>query len=330
METPLNKFINAFFLKNSLRECSVEELRQLTHAYPYLNAVHLMYAKKLYDENHPHYKEQAEKTSLYFQNPLLVPFFIESFGEPEWKTTLPEAADTKSEHQMSEASKRFTARTEEPEITETEKMFQAEIKYENVSRPENDDLLSAPPLMENAVSESLETKGTNTEIPVLTDNSSAEKIQTADKQNEDFTDRNEVELPMKEQKSESATEMLFEPYHTIDYFASQGIKIPEDVIPSAAPFDHQLKRFTEWLKLLKKLPEAEIVKQINPDAEQKVQHLAFQSVLQAEIITEAMAEVWVKQGETGKAISVYEKLSLLEPAKSAYFARRIEELKKNI
>jgi hypothetical protein len=40
-----------------------------------------------------------------------------------------------------------------------------------------------------------------------------------------------------------------------------------------------------------------------------------------------MAEVWAKQGNADKAIRVYEKLSLLNPAKSPYFAGRIEQLK---
>jgi hypothetical protein len=40
-----------------------------------------------------------------------------------------------------------------------------------------------------------------------------------------------------------------------------------------------------------------------------------------------MAEVLIKQGLIQKAIEVYEKLSLLDPAKSATFAAKISELK---
>jgi len=45
------------------------------------------------------------------------------------------------------------------------------------------------------------------------------------------------------------------------------------------------------------------------------------------VVTEAMAEVWEKQGNAVKAQELYEKLSLLDPAKSAYFAAKIEHLK---
>jgi hypothetical protein len=46
------------------------------------------------------------------------------------------------------------------------------------------------------------------------------------------------------------------------------------------------------------------------------------------VVTEAMAEVWEKQGNKEKAVAIYTKLSLLDPSKSVYFAAKIEELKK--
>jgi hypothetical protein len=42
-----------------------------------------------------------------------------------------------------------------------------------------------------------------------------------------------------------------------------------------------------------------------------------------------MAEVWSKQGNTQKAIEVLTKLSLLNPSKKAYFATKIENLKRS-
>jgi hypothetical protein len=40
-----------------------------------------------------------------------------------------------------------------------------------------------------------------------------------------------------------------------------------------------------------------------------------------------MAEVLMKQGKREKAIEMFEKLSLMNPSKSAYFAAKIESLK---
>ncbi|MFH0757518.1 MAG: hypothetical protein V2B15_09540 [Bacteroidota bacterium] len=46
-----------------------------------------------------------------------------------------------------------------------------------------------------------------------------------------------------------------------------------------------------------------------------------------EIVSETLAILYYKQGNTGKSIRVYEKLCLLFPKKSSYFAARIEALK---
>lgn len=118
---------------------------------------------------------------------------------------------------------------------------------------------------------------------------------------------------------------VFEPYHTIDYFASQGIKLTLEENPSD-PLGKQLKSFTDWLKVMRRLPQKE--REIIPDraAEQTVQTIAAHSVIGREVVTETMAEVLAKQGMPERARAVYEKLSLLNPDKRAYFATKIEQL----
>ncbi len=63
------------------------------------------------------------------------------------------------------------------------------------------------------------------------------------------------------------------------------------------------------------------------DNEQKVENMAADSMQGSDVLTEAMAEVWVKQGNASKAMEVYNKLSLQYPSKSAYFAAQIDNLK---
>ena len=64
-------------------------------------------------------------------------------------------------------------------------------------------------------------------------------------------------------------ELVFEPFHTVDYFASQGIKFKEEEKPKDK-FSQQLKSFTDWLKIMKRLPVTEITKAVETKAEQKV------------------------------------------------------------
>ncbi|NDF97719.1 MAG: hypothetical protein EB101_02080 [Chitinophagia bacterium] len=120
-------------------------------------------------------------------------------------------------------------------------------------------------------------------------------------------------------------ELLFEPYYTVDYFASQGIQYKPDE-NTADKFGQQLKSFTDWLKVMKRLPLAEIGKSVDPKEERKVEQMAGHSLAAEEVVTEAMAAVWIKQGNLAKAKEVYQKLSLLEPSKNAYFASKISEL----
>jgi len=123
--------------------------------------------------------------------------------------------------------------------------------------------------------------------------------------------------------------IVFQSYHTIDYFASQGIRLQQADL-SKDKLGQQLKSFTEWLRSMKKLPSAEVETVHTPDDDNRQQFVirsAENSIVEKEVVTEAMAEVWAKQGNREKAIETYYKLSLLNPSKSAYFAAKIDQLK---
>ena len=144
---------------------------------------------------------------------------------------------------------------------------------------------------------------------------------------------NEPELsipPLKIEPVDPATASLaFMPYHTVDYFASQGIKLNE-AQKEKDKFGQQLKSFTQWLKEMKRLPEATVVNKFVTIDEHAVEKIAEKSVTGENAITQTMADVWIKQGNPGKAIDIYQKLSLQNPSKSAYFAAKIEHLKKSL
>ena len=128
------------------------------------------------------------------------------------------------------------------------------------------------------------------------------------------------------------------PLYSEDYFAFQGIKLPEKIDSTKKPTEAQLHSFTDWLRAMKK-PKAGIDPD-NPASRlhkfndfggssedngltAEVEKLAIESIsLNEEILTEAMAEVRVMQGQRLKAKEIYNKLSLIYPEKSAYFAKK--------
>lgn len=117
-----------------------------------------------------------------------------------------------------------------------------------------------------------------------------------------------------------------EPYHTVDYFASQGIKLSHSF--EKDELGTKVKSFTDWLRTMKKLqpesPEIRSNESLFPQLnKQEVQQPAH------EIITEAMAEVYLKQGLKEKAIEVYNKLSLQNPANKHIFAAKLSLIKEN-
>jgi len=123
--------------------------------------------------------------------------------------------------------------------------------------------------------------------------------------------------------------IVYTPYHMVDYFASQGIKLVLDENPPDQ-LGRQLKSFTDWLKVLKKSPVQASVGKTDDREVEKIRHFAAHSLEDRDILTESMAEVLAKQGMYENAIALYQKLSLIYPPKSAYFASRIEQLKASL
>lgn len=126
-------------------------------------------------------------------------------------------------------------------------------------------------------------------------------------------------------ETESESDLEFEPLHTIDYFASQGIKLREEDLKDDR-LSQQVKSFTGWLKSMKQLHPGRLPEQ-NEVIEKIIQNAAEISNVGPDVLTEAMADVLVKQNKKDKAIEMYQKLSLMNPSKSAYFAAKIENLK---
>jgi hypothetical protein len=289
MNLHINNLVKSLLQKDTLDQCSLQELELFAERNPYFGAAQLLLTKKLQVEKHDRYDEQLQKTFLFFHNPLWVEQLLNETGNAH--------------------------------IIAPEKKENPVLDTESKPDPVIDGHIETPAMVPNNTFESIATQPE----PL------AEKVAEL----KIITEETAIEQPSlkTELVSPSNDELLFEPFHTVDYFASQGIKFKEEEKPKDK-FGLQLKSFTDWLKTMKRLPVSEIAKAaegnagISAVAEKKVEELAEHSLTERTVLTEAMAEVWEKQGNTAKAIEVYTKLSLLDPSKSPYFAAKIERLKK--
>lgn len=136
----------------------------------------------------------------------------------------------------------------------------------------------------------------------------------------------QVAEPAPSSKTNEDFEIPITPYHTVDYFASLGIKI--NIESDKDELSMKVKSFTAWLKTMKRLQPASenvTIKDIHSILDT---HNDKENPTEA-IFTEAMAEVYMKQGLTEKAIEVYDKLSLQNPLNSHIFADKISKIKEN-
>ncbi|NIG53988.1 hypothetical protein [Chitinophaga sp. Cy-1792] len=145
-----------------------------------------------------------------------------------------------------------------------------------------------------------------------------------------------LELP-----TEEATELVFQPLFADDYFAYKRLKNPDEADELNKQGEADMKSFTSWLRQIKDNFTGRNSKdwyhqQLNkiydedtePEISETVEKMAMNSIIiNNDIVSETLAEIWVRQQQYQNAIQIYKKLSLLNPDKNAYFAQKIKELK---
>lgn len=313
-----------------LQQTNIDDssLQQLAIDKPYFSAAQLLWLKKLDTASEP-YAVQKKAAALHVYNPIQLeaktsdfPFnwngtqsndtiVTENTVEPEPTSLEEKEMDT------------FVNADEAPSVAEQEFIkVEAEEETELITETEN-----------QKEKETFENSIVNEPEFEETDKNESENFKTENRNHkEEETDGEipNIKLPsfdLNAPVNSAAGAITFEPYHTVDYFASQGIKLSQTEA-SNDRFGKQVKSFTEWLKTMKKLPTTAITHNTDGAGESKVANLAAHSLQNADVVTESMAEVWVKQGNIQKASELYNKLSLQNPSKKAYFAAKIESLKK--
>lgn len=310
-------------------------LQQLAAEHPYFSPAQFFLLKQL-NESDAGYADQAAKTALFFNNPHWLQYKLQ---QPAGVKTAPVIAmyaeNTDNDDDNAELVIEEEPVKEAPVIETAVAVQSGEWEVNgpvmDAQNGNNEDDNMAPEtraaeaLPEFVVEDAEVHKTVKEDLPYVenTDNDDDTAVLLPE-ENAPMPDI-KMDLAASIKNAENDTALAFEPMHLVDYFASQGIKLSEEVQP-ADKLGKQLKSFTEWLKTMKKVhvPDAAAP---GGSSEVAIQVLAEKSNTENEVITEAMAEVFAQQGKAAKAIELYQKLSLLNPLKSAYFAAKIQNLK---
>ncbi len=334
---------NKEFLSNLLQTNDVSVIQDVITNNPYFEAAHIAKALHSKDPNDLH------NASVLLQNELWMQYLLSQNEVTSVENTQSNIIVKNDSNEDSLVNNKITeilipVSTTENEISANATTAQPNI-VENEEEKFNVEENFEKTIVTNEFASNLETKETINEHK-LNETSFENGTFDADNTNFDPSFENEaIAIPLADANSlksifsdiknkktdeNSANDQLpisIEPFHTIDYFASQGIKVP--LINTNDKLSVQLKSFTQWLKTMKKVE----VSTTNSSVEELQQHtnvvaMAEGSLIKNDILTENMVEVLVKQGKTNEAIVLLQKLSLQDTTKSVYFASRIEQLKK--
>lgn len=299
----------------------------------------------------PGFKESAQKTAVFFNNIQRLHFLlyqqdtdmnaIKALVQPLAQTSKQDAITAiKIEEKVNNTGIDLTAKKETTDNTET--VPNKIVESANVENKFSDQVPAKEPVAKLEITETPHS-AISPEI-----NNAAQQTAAFDTVEEltedDLTDETEPEetadkelLPLptnmlSESLAQAAAKFKNEPVnedalvfktayqHTVDYFASQGIKLDGEPAKDDR-FGQQVKTFTSWLRQMKRLNETVL------EADPLVESHAAHSLQKDDVLTESMADVLLKQGKNSQAIYVLEKLRLLHPQKSHYFAARIDQIK---
>lgn len=312
-----------------LKETTVADLEMMAYQYPWFGTAQLLLAAKQKQTGSLNADKQVQKAMIYFSEPLWSGAQLHKFIAAEPVPAIPvDESETFIAMDETDASLDAEATVEAEDIRDgkegnvaTDAVIDAEYVLQAEADKEADQLLKEAEIESQA--EALIEADAEREVADFISQSDAELAAEATI-GSDFA----KEDLMNAEKSEPVQEkpvFTFEPFHTVDYFASQGIKLREEKLDNDQ-LGKQVKSFTQWLRSMKKI-YVEENKDLGVIEEKEVVAIATESNQQTEVITETMAEVLSKQGKKAQAIDLYRKLSLLHPEKSVYFASRIDELK---
>jgi len=213
--------VRSIFQKESLEDCSLEELQAMAGQYSYFTPVQFLLAEKLRTTDQNLFKEQVQKLSLHFNNPLWLDYLLnpdktEELPIPVISATVKEdVIDLIKGNRVSETN----VIPEERGITES-------VIDEVVTNSSE----TFEPIQEEMFGSNEKNAET---MEFVEQNSEGAEVETPAPLAEENNGHQIPIPPLPDLNQEpAATDLTFQPYHTVDYFASQGIKFVAEEKPT--------------------------------------------------------------------------------------------------
>ncbi|MFI5219532.1 MAG: tetratricopeptide repeat protein [Bacteroidia bacterium] len=308
------KFISLLASPFPVNEKAVDEVREITEIFPYFQTAQILYAKLLKESHSIHFDSQLKAAAAYATDRKKLYELIEKTFPDKVLEAVTESID--DDKNVLEAVSELNAEPKivpEP-ITSLEEIIRQRLEEIEKEKNKIEEPVFSDAEIQPAVSYNIEEYFTPETPP---DKSTAAAVQE--------------------------TENISEP------------KLKEEIKASFTGHEHETNSFLQWLSYSKPVvketktgkPEEPIQKEprvpVNEIIDKFIEeepriapakaafyspvNMARQSVEeQDDLVSPTLAQIYLAQGNSQKAIETYQRLILLYPEKSAFFAAQIEKI----
>jgi hypothetical protein len=317
-----------------LSQASSTDFQVLINEYPYCQTAQLLYAKALFEQKDPAYRSQLKKAAAYLPDRSILYYLIHGAmvsstqkGNPAlMRNTRTGLTDTAPQRQLIVTQNDLDGltlrlkRLAEVVLPDASEML---MKIEHV-RALHEKRVKA------IVAEYLEIR-VNTQTAYDEAREIAEKealalaVEEAQKQEALLKEAQVIEeraVVEQMHQEEPLTE-------TVDLQEQEDLPAVEEAVPSAEVQDSPEEELRKQELIDRFIESNPTMPRPRQDFFSPVNMAHLSTLDKEDIVSETLAEVHLEQGYIQKALKIYQRLCLIIPEKSAYFAARIEKIKKD-
>jgi len=359
MNTMSNSYNQEFFDKSKWETLSIPEIDALIEQFPYFSLLHLLKARKNKFDGINEDAVSFKRTTLYFIN---IPWLLYQYNQlPVFtKPEIEEVAINKIEENLNPVTETIeNINIEDEETQEISKALATNETLEIEIEPTLDEFVIEQDELADELALEL-NHSQEEQIEINNDNNTNLKVSEEEIENssdileqivqpvieENFDLDTSIEPPPEIENEDNFIETnpilenSFEEYleeeqipieniHGGDYFVAQGIHLDEVEKQEEIKLNFTTNSFLGWLRLMQRIKSDEEIEEQKDKNQHSGNDTKEINLKELDIFTETMADIYLNQGLKTKAIQIFEKLSLINPSKSAYFTSRINKINTN-